>query len=115
VISAQEARNALETPISHIIEAVRERLEQTPPELSADISERGIVLAGGGVLLRGFPERLQAETGLPVHLVEDPLTCVALGAGLCLDELETIARTAKAGKRAGGRQGAIQWPRPRKP
>jgi rod shape-determining protein MreB and related proteins len=115
VISAQEARHALETPISHIINAVRETLEQTPPELSADISERGIVLAGGGVLLRGFPERLEVETGLPVHLVDEPLTCVALGAGLCLDELETIARTAKAGKRAGGWQGAIQWPRPRKP
>ena len=77
-----------------VIEAVRETLEQTPPELSADISERGIVLAGGGVLLRGFAERLRAETGLPVHLAEEPLTCVALGAGRCLDELETIARAA---------------------
>ena len=92
VLSAQEARQALETPVMQVIDAVRETLEQTPPELSADISERGIVLAGGGVLLRGFPERLQAETGLPVHLAEQPLTCVALGAGRCLDELEAIAR-----------------------
>ena len=62
-----------------------------------------------GVLLRGFPERLQAETGLPVHLAEQPLTCVALGAGRCLDELETIARSANAAKR-GGRRGAGRWP-----
>ena len=114
-VSAQEARQALETPVTHIIDAVRETLEQTPPELSADISERGIMLAGGGVLLRGFPERLEAETGLPVHLAEEPLTCVALGAGRCLDELGTIARTAKAGKRGGKRRSAIQWPHPPKP
>ena len=87
VVSAQEAREALETPVMQVIDAVRETLEQTPPELSADISERGIVLAGGGVLLRGFPERLRAETGLPVHLAQEPLTCVALGAGRCLDDL----------------------------
>ena len=112
-VSAQEARLALETPVTQIIEAVRETLEVTPPELSADIGERGITLAGGGVLLRGFPERLQAETGLPVHLVEEPLTCVALGAGRCLDELETIARSAKAAKR-GGHRVAEQWPYSRK-
>jgi rod shape-determining protein MreB and related proteins len=111
VVSAQEARQALETPVMQVIDAVRETLEQTPPELSADISERGIVLAGGGVLLRGFPERLRAETGLPVHLAEEPLTCVALGAGRCLDELETIARSANAAKR-GGRRRAGRWPYP---
>ncbi len=115
LVSAQEARQALEAPVMQVIDAVRETLEQTPPELSADIGERGIVLAGGGVLLRGFPERLQAETGLPVHLVDEPLTCVAIGAGRCLDELETIARTAKAGKRSGLRRSAIQWPHPPKP
>lgn len=109
VVSAQEARQALETPVMQVIDAVRETLERTPPELSADISERGIVLAGGGVLLRGFPERLRAETGLPVHVAEEPLTCVALGAGRCLDELETIARSANAAKRSG-RRGAGRWP-----
>jgi rod shape-determining protein MreB len=109
VVSAQEARQALDTPVMQVIDAVRETLERTPPELSADIRERGIVLAGGGVLLRGFPERLRAETGLPVHLAEEPLTCVALGAGRCLDELETIARSASAAKR-GGRRRARRWP-----
>jgi rod shape-determining protein MreB len=110
-MSTQEARQALETPVMQVIDAVRETLEQTPPELSADISERGIVLAGGGVLLRGFPERLAAETGLPVHLADEPLACVAVGAGRCLDELEAIARSAKAAKR-GGRRGAGRWPYP---
>ncbi len=112
LISAQETRQALEAPVMQVIEAVRETLEQTPPELSADISERGIVLAGGGVLLRGFPERLQAETGLPVHIVDEPLTCVALGAGRCLDELETLARTAKAGRGSRRHRSAIHWPTP---
>jgi rod shape-determining protein MreB and related proteins len=111
MLSAEEARQALEAPLLLIIEAVRELLAQAPPELSGDISERGIVLAGGGVLLRGFPERLQAETGLPVHLAKEPLTCVARGAGRCLDELQTIARTAKATKR-NGRRGEGQWSHP---
>jgi rod shape-determining protein MreB len=98
-VSGSEAHGALESTVGEIIEAVREALEETPPELSSDISERGIVLAGGGVLLHGFRERLRADTGLPVRLVAEPLTCVALGAGRCLDEFATIARAAKAAKR----------------
>ena len=108
-VSAQEARQALEIPVMQIIDAVRETLELTPPELSADIGERGITLAGGGAILRGFPDRLHTETGLPVQLVDEPLTCVALGAGRCLDELETIARSAKADKRGGHRRSG-RWP-----
>ena len=84
-VNAREVHEALTQTVGQIIDAVRETLEETPPELSADISEHGIVLAGGGVLLRDFPQRLRAETGLPVRLVAEPLTCVAVGAGRCLD------------------------------
>ena len=76
-VTASEVHEALEATVGQIIEAVRETLEETPPELSADIGERGIVLAGGGALLHGFAQRLRAETGLPVELAEEPLTCVA--------------------------------------
>ena len=79
-----------------------------PPELSADISERGIVLAGGGVLLRGFPSGCRPKPDSRCTL-PGAATCVALGAGRCLDELETIARAANAAKR-GGRRGAGRWP-----
>ena len=94
VVTVREAHDALEPTVEQIVDAVRDTLEETPPELSADIGERGIVLAGGGVLLHGFGRRLQAETGLPVQLVEEPLTCVANGAGRCLDELGAIASAA---------------------
>jgi len=98
-VSGREAYEALSPTVGLIIDAVREALEETPPELSADISEHGIVLAGGGVLLRDFPQRLRAETGLPVKLVAEPLTCVAVGAGRCLDELGAIAWAANPAKR----------------
>jgi rod shape-determining protein MreB len=91
LVSGQDARQALDARLMQIVDAVREALELTPPELSADISERGIVLAGGGVLLRGFRERLQAETGLPVHVVQEPLTCVAVGA----DAASTSSRRSR--------------------
>jgi rod shape-determining protein MreB and related proteins len=86
VLTSEEIRQALEGPISAIIDTVRETLEETPPELSADIAERGIMLAGGGSLLRGFAERLRDETQMPAELVDSPLTCVAVGAGLSLEE-----------------------------
>jgi len=98
-VSGREVRAALEPTIGQIMDAVRETLEETPPELSADIGERGIVLAGGGVLLHGFRERLRQETRLPVHVVEEPLMCVARGAGRCLDEFRAIARAAKSARR----------------
>ncbi len=99
-LGAEDVRRALEQPVARIVAAVKETLERTPPELAADLGERGIVLAGGGSLLRGLDERLRYEVGLPVQRVESPLTCVALGAGRSLDELETLERAAKAQRRA---------------
>ena len=80
-LTSQEVRAALEEPLPAIVEAVKQLLERTPPELASDIAERGMQLAGGGSLLRGFDERLWRETGMSAYLVESPLTCVAEGAG----------------------------------
>ena len=103
-ISGADVRRALEPPVSRIVSAVKDTLERTPPELAADLGVRGIVLAGGGSLLRGIDERLRSEVGLPVQLVESPLTCVAEGAGRSLDELETLDRAAKAQRRTRSRR-----------
>ena len=73
VVSSAEVRKALEEPLHAIVDAVRTTLDQTPPELAGDIMDRGIVLTGGGALLRGLDERLRHETGMPVHVAEDPL------------------------------------------
>jgi len=103
-VTGREVHAALEPAVGQIIDAVRDTLEETPPELSADIGVRGIVLAGGGVLLRGFARKLEAETRLPVQLAEEPLTCVATGAGRCLDELGALGSAAYStarGKRRG--------------
>src|SRR5919197_466430 len=99
-ISAPEVRRALEPPFARVVTAVKDTLERTPPELADDLGVRGIVLAGGGALLRGVDERLRSEVGLPVQRVDSPLTCVAEGAGRSLDELETLERSAKAQRRA---------------
>jgi rod shape-determining protein MreB and related proteins len=97
-ITADEARDALERPIGQIIETVRETLEATPPELAADITNRGIVLVGGGALLRGLDELMRVQTHLPVYVAESPLTCVATGAGHSLEELPVIHKVAKRGR-----------------
>ena len=89
-ISSEEIREALSEPLAIILGAVKETLEQTPPELSSDIMERGILMAGGGALLRGVDKLLTKETGLPVHVAEDPLTCVVLGAGKYLEEMKNL-------------------------
>jgi rod shape-determining protein MreB len=89
-VTASEVRSALEEPIHAIIDAVRVTLDQTPPELAGDIMDRGIVLTGGGALLRGLDERLRHETGMPVHVAEDPLTSVARGAGRCVEEFDAL-------------------------
>lgn len=85
-ISSEEIRVALEEPLQHIIDAVKMTLERTPPELAADIVERGMLLAGGTALLKNLDQRLREETGVPVNIAEDPLTCVVSGAGRVLDE-----------------------------
>jgi rod shape-determining protein MreB len=89
-INAQEVREALSETINAIVEAVRIALERTPPELAADIVDKGIVLAGGGALLRNMDQLLREETGLPVVIAEDPLSCVVLGSGRVLDELDLL-------------------------
>jgi rod shape-determining protein MreB len=95
-LTSEEVRHAISGTVSHVLEAIAETLEDTPPQLAADLAERGMTLAGGGALLRGLGERLRAATGLPVALVDDPLTCVAVGAGRCLDELDVLERSAKS-------------------
>jgi rod shape-determining protein MreB len=103
VLSSDEVRHALEEPVSQIIDAIRTTLDKTPPELAADIMDRGIVLAGGGALLSGLDERLRHETQMPTQLAESPLTCVAVGSGRSLEVLEVMNRAAKA--RARSRNG----------
>ncbi|MDW7997403.1 MAG: rod shape-determining protein [Bacteroidota bacterium] len=87
-ISSEEVRQALEEPITIIVQAVLALLEHTPPELAADIYERGIILTGGGALLKGLDKRLEQVTELPVHVAEDPLTAVARGGGKVLENFE---------------------------
>ncbi|HQR26852.1 MAG TPA: rod shape-determining protein [Nocardioides sp.] len=89
-VSSAEVRQALEEPLHAIIDAVRTTLDQTPPELAGDILDRGIVLTGGGALLTGLDERLRHETGMPVHVAEQPLTSVVRGAGRCVEEFEAL-------------------------
>jgi len=93
-ITSQEVREALLEPIATIVESVRVTLERCPPELSADLVDRGLVLAGGGALLRGLDRLLQEETGLPVHIAEDPLSAVAEGTGRALSEIKFLRQVA---------------------
>jgi rod shape-determining protein MreB len=93
-ITSQEVREAMLEPLNTIIDAVRTTLERCPPELSADLVDRGIMLAGGGALLRGLDKLLQEETGLPVHVAEDPLSAVAEGTGRVLSELEFLRKVS---------------------
>ena len=81
--------------MGQILDAIRSTLDKTPPELAADIMDRGIVLAGGGALLAGLDERLRHETQMPAQLAESPLTCVAVGSGRSLEVLEMMHRAAK--------------------
>ena len=96
-ISSQEVREAMLEPLNTIVDSVRVTLERCPPELSADLVDRGLVLAGGGALLRGLDKLLSEETGLPVHVAEDPLSAVAEGAGKVLSELEFLKMVTSGG------------------
>jgi rod shape-determining protein MreB and related proteins len=91
-LSSEEVRDAISSPLADIVSAVHATLEQTPPELAGDIVRHGIVLAGGGSLLRAFVDRIQSETAMQTVLAESPLTCVAVGAGSSLEELDTLGR-----------------------
>ena len=95
-ITSQEVREAMLEPLNTIVDSVRVTLERCPPERSADLVDRGLVLAGGGALLRGLDKLLSEETGLPVHVAEDPLSAVAEGAGKVLDELAFLKRVSNA-------------------
>jgi rod shape-determining protein MreB len=90
MVNADEIRDALTEPINAIIEAVMMALERTPPELSADIVDKGIVLTGGGALLRNLDVLLREETGLPVMVSDDPVSAVVLGSGKALDHLDLL-------------------------
>lgn len=92
ILSSEEIRAAIEEPLSAIIAAIKSTLEKTPPELSSDIMDRGIVLTGGGSLLKGLDERLRQETGMPVHVTEDPMICVVMGSGKALEEIDVLKK-----------------------
>lgn len=91
-ITDEEIRNAISDPVLTIVEAVKDALEKTPPELASDIIDKGIMLAGGGSLLKGLDVLINRETGLPIRVAEDPLNAVVMGAGKCLDEMDLLRK-----------------------
>ncbi|HET6383309.1 MAG TPA: rod shape-determining protein [Armatimonadota bacterium] len=95
-VTSTEIREALSEPISQLVQRVKSVLEQTPPELAADIIERGIVLTGGGALLRGLDRLLAQETRVPVYVADDPLSCVAMGTGKAIEDTRALQRSARA-------------------
>ncbi len=100
-LTSAEVRQAMREPVNQIVDAIKATLDRTPPELASDIMDRGIMLAGGGALLQGIDERLRQETHIPIHVAEAPLTCVAIGAGRFLEEVDAIRRSTKARARHG--------------
>jgi rod shape-determining protein MreB and related proteins len=98
-LSSAQVREALVEPIDRIVEAVRQSLEKTPPELASDILDRGIILTGGGALLRGLDKRLREETNLPVIAAEDPLTCVVRGTGKVLESMQLYSKVLMKSRR----------------
>ena len=92
LITTEQIREAIEEPVQAIVDAIKVTLDRTPPELAADIMDQGIVLAGGGALLHGLGARIESETGMPVLVARDPLSCVAIGSGQCLEEFDVLKR-----------------------
>jgi rod shape-determining protein MreB len=90
VVSTEQIRAAIDEPVTAIVDAVKATLDRTPPELAADLMEQGVVLTGGGSLLHGLDARLEHETGMPIVVARDPLNCVAIGSGQCLEEFEAL-------------------------
>ncbi|MDD5382568.1 MAG: rod shape-determining protein [Candidatus Margulisbacteria bacterium] len=99
-LTSSEIRDALSDPVSTVVDAVRMTLEKTPPELAADIMDRGIVMAGGGSLLRGLDKYLAQETDMSVYVVDDPVSCVAYGTGKILEEIDTLKKVLIMPKRS---------------
>jgi rod shape-determining protein MreB len=91
-ISSTEVRDALKEPIGQIVDAIKSTLEKTPPELASDIMENGIMLTGGGALLRGLDKLIKQETGMPVHIADSPLDCVALGTGKSVEDQDIFEK-----------------------
>ncbi|MDR1774898.1 MAG: rod shape-determining protein [Actinomycetes bacterium] len=98
VMESEEIRDAIEGPISEIVTAVKRTLEQTPPELASDLMEFGIILTGGGALLRGLDERLRHETGMPVHVSETALTNVVMGSAQALEEIDVLKKVLQGAR-----------------
>jgi rod shape-determining protein MreB len=92
VITTEQIREAIDEPVVAIVDAIKVTLDRTPPELAADIMDMGIVLAGGGALLHGLGARIESETAMPVVVARDPLSCVAIGSGQCLEEFDVLKR-----------------------
>jgi len=94
-VTSEEIRKAINEPVSAILDAIKITLENTPPELAADIMDRGIVMTGGGALLKGLDLLISKETGMPVNVADEPLLCVVKGCGKCLDNLDILKRVAR--------------------
>jgi rod shape-determining protein MreB len=92
IITTEQIREAIEEPVQAIVDAIKVTLDRTPPELASDIMDQGIVLAGGGALLHGLGARIESETAMPVVVARDPLSCVAIGSGQCLEEFDVLKR-----------------------
>jgi rod shape-determining protein MreB len=99
-VGASEVRHAIEAPVGRIVDAVKDVLERSPPELVSDVSDRGMMLVGGGALLPGFAELLRHETGVPVTIADEPLLTVARGAGKALEEVDALARVRRRHRRS---------------